>query len=480
MIRGVDLFCGAGGTTTGLLSACGELALPVELLAINHWNVAIDSHTRNHPSVRHLCESLDGMDPRKVIPGGKLNILCASPECTHHSIARGGKPCSDQSRATAWHICRWAEALRIENILIENVREFRNWGPLTKKGQPMKSRKGHTYLAFLNALRSLGYVVEDRVINCADYGDPTTRQRLFILARRGRPVVWPAASHAGNWQPARGIIDWSLKGKSIFTRERPLSANTIRRIQAGLRKFGGEAFLVKFHGNRPGAENGTNRVYSPDVPLPTVDTQNRFGLAEPFVMAFDHTGANGNYVNSVEAPLSCITSKQRHCLVEPFLVQFYGTNDARSIDRPMPTVTSQGNHTALCEPFVIGQQSCAAARKVSDPLPTIAGAGAIALVEPFLVKYYGTGESHSVSEPLPTVTGTDRFGLVEPTQPSTRHPQPQKMDINFRMLQPHELSAAMSFPKGYQFAGTRGCQVKQIGNAVPVRTAAALCKALLT
>ncbi len=440
MKRCADLFCGAGGTSTGLLLAARELGQAIDLLAINHWNIAIDSHTRNHPGVRHLCESLDNVDPRKVAPG-RMHLLCASPECTHHSNARGGRPCSDQSRASAWHIVRWAEALQPDNILVENVREFRNWGPLTQRGRPMKRKKGATYRAFLEAIRSLGYTVEDRILNAADYGDPTTRQRLFIMARRWKAIQWPSPSHgagaANQWRAAREIIDWTLKGASIFGRKKALSPNTIRRIEAGLRKFGGGSFVINLsHGQ-------TDSLRCASQPIPTITTARGGELA----------------------------------LAEPFLIHLRGTgpshiaSSARSVEGPLRTLTG-GRHVGLCEPFVLGQQSGAVARGVGDPLPTVATAGAIALIEPFLVKYHGTAGARPVGEPLDTVSTRDRYGLVEPQGE-------KRIDILFRMLQPHELAAAMSFPKNYTFAGTREAQVKQIGNAVPVRTAAALCKALL-
>jgi DNA (cytosine-5)-methyltransferase 1 len=437
-MKAVDLFCGAGGTTTGLLLAAAELGRTVDLLAINHWNVAIDTHTRNHPGVRHLCESLDNIDPRKAV-AGRLHLLCASPECTHHSIARGGRPKSDQSRASAWHVVRWAEAQMPDAILVENVREFKDWGPLTKKGKPVQRKKGKTFVAFCVALESLGYSVEHRILNAADYGDPTTRQRLFVMARKGRKVTWPEATHKGRWRSAREVIDWGLKGESIFQRKRPLSANTLRRIAAGLMRFGGGAFVLP--------PEGVHR---------------------------------GNAPRPADSPLATITQRGGGVLCEPFLVHtcHAGGDRVHSVEKPLPTVTcGHRGEMALVEPFVIGQQSCAAARPVTQPLPTVATAGAIALIQPFLVKYYGTGESRPVTEPLDTVTTRDRFGLVQPAVEIEG--ERYLLDIRFRMLQPHELSAAMGFPAGYQFAGTKGCQVKQIGNAVAVNTAKALCKEVL-
>lgn len=443
VIYGADLFCGAGGTSSGLLLAAQSLGRPVDLLAVNHWDTAIDTHTRNHPQVRHLCESLDGVDPRKVIPGGRLHILCASPECTHHSRARGGRPCSDQSRASAWHVTRWAEALRVDGILVENVPEFMEWGPLTKKGRPNKRLKGRLFQSWLACLESMGYKVEFRVVCCADYGDATTRQRLLVMARRGK-VVWPSKTHGpGTERPhrsARGIIDWNLKGPPISQRKRPLSPNTMKRILAGMRKFGGQAFT----------------------------------------MQIDQTGGGLGCLRPVSSPIGTIVTKQNMAVIEPFLVELRGTSDeqiessAKSLDDPVGTITAGGRHHCLIEPFVLGQQTGSAPRSVTKPLPTIAGAGAIALVEPFLIKYYGTGAAVSVDAPLDTVTTKARFGLVDPDGGTT------VWDARFRMLEPHELAAAMGFRDGYDFRGTKEDQVKQIGNAVPVHTAAAHCRALLS
>lgn len=404
IITAVDLFCGAGGTSTGLYNACHSMGSGVDLLAINHWQTAIDTHTANHPGARHICATLDSIRPEAVIKGGRLNIMVASPECTHHSVARGGRPVSDQLRASAWLILRWIESLRVDNILIENVQEFRNWGPLGVNNKPLKSRRGETYQAFLAALRSFGYSVEDNVLNAADYGDPTSRRRLFIMARRnGKKINWPEPTHGDPdlftdrkpYRTAREIIDWAIKGQPISERKRPLSPNTMRRIVAGIKKFSGESFIVHMRGS-------------------------------------DETQINGS---------------------------------AKSVDEPVPTITgSGGGHFNLCEPFIIHTTHEGGDRTHNKDH--------LGLCEPFIVKYYGNGEGcHSVNEPLDTITTKDRFGLVEVSGK-------YQIDIRFRMLQPHELAAAMSF-ENYKFTGNRGEQVKQIGNAVPVRIAQALCTSLL-
>lgn len=404
-INVADLFCGGGGTSQGLIRAARALGVAVDLLAVNHWPVAVQTHARNHPRARHLCADLGSVDPSKAMDGRQLDLLVASPECTHHSIARGGRPCSDQSRASAWHVVHWAERLEPREILVENVREFETWGPLTKKGRPNKRLRGKTFLAWVAALRSLGYTVDWKVLNAADFGDATSRRRLFVRASRRGVIQWPAAEYAGRWRGAHEIIDWSLKGESIFRRQRPLKPNTLRRIEAGLKKFGGEKFVVLLRGTDSGQE--------------------------------------GSWSRSVDEPLPVISAGGVHAgLCEPFLVEYHGNkNDCvervRSVDAPLPVQTTE-NRFGLCQPFI--------------------------------TKYYGAGAGvKSVAEPLDTVTARDRFGLVEPG----------RMDIFFRMLQPHELAAAMGFDEGYVFYGTKSDQVRQIGNAVAVRTAAALCGEIL-
>jgi DNA (cytosine-5)-methyltransferase 1 len=305
--------------------------------------------------------------------------------------------------------------LYIDTIIVENVREFTTWGPLGANGRPLKRRQGETFGAFLSSVRSLGYNAEWRILNAADYGDPTTRERFFLIAHRGRrKVEWPTPTHARNaetqadlfddmkpWRPARDIIDFSYPSASIFDRKKRLAPATLRRIEAGLRQFGGDK-------------------------------------------------------------------------VEPFLVVLRNHADARPLSEPLPTLTAGGQHLALCEPFVMplnhGSKDTRA-YPMNRPMPTLTSTDAWTLVEPFLVEYYGTGEARRVSDPIGALTTRDRYALVEPDRAT--------LDIRFRMLQPHELARAMSFPKGYQFSGNRSEQVKQIGNAVAVGVATALCSHIL-
>lgn len=465
-----DLFCGAGGSSTGLVRAAESLSVPLDLLAINHWPVAVDTHTRNHPWARHMCADLSTIDPSKAIPGGRLDLLIASPECTHHSIARGGKPCSDQSRASAWHVLHWAERLQIDRILIENVKEFESWGPLTNKNLPDKRRKGETFQAFIAALRSLGYTVDWKILNAADYGDVTTRRRLFVQAARGRrKITWPEPTHAGKWRPASAVIDWSIKGESIFSRKRPLAPKTLARIEAGLKKFGGESFIAILRGR-----SVTSDVESP---LPTITAggtgTGHFALCEPFNVA--HGGPPDCRAKAIDEPLGTIPAGHRgeFAICEPFILGQHSGGAPRAVSQPVPTICTESRGIALVEPFIIPMEHSGRqpVRSTSHPLPTITTArgGSFGLCEPFLTKYYGTGGAVPVTTPLDTITAKQRFALVEPS----------RMDIRFRMLQPHELAAAMGFD-GYHFAGTKTDQVRQIGNAVSVRTAQALCRSIIT
>lgn len=547
-ILAADLFCGAGGASTGFIRACDQLGLDYELLAINHWQTAIDTHSANHPNVRHLCESVESVDPRVAVPRGRLRLLLAGPECTHFSTARGGRPVNPQSRASAWHILKWAQELYIDTILIENVPEFRTWGPVGVNGKPLKSKRGETYRAFLEALKSLGYRVEDRILNSADYGDPTTRRRLFIMARRGRhQVSWPSPTHSKTgaatlfgpskrWRAAREVIDWNIQGRSIFNRKKPLKPATIARILAGLEKFGGtdlKPFLVILRNNQAGM--------SIDGPVPTLTTSGaNVGLAQPFLMHITHTEDSGR-THSVDAPVPTVTGAKRGeigvvesfvlpqhgggalrpaahplptitCdgaigvvepfivpplrfdparvesvndplptitatggrlfgLVEPFLVPMYGERNGQdprthSVDDPVPTVPATGGgNFGVVEPFLVDAafgsgDDTSRVRSVDQPIGTLPGSNRFAVAEPFLTKYNRTAtQAYSVDEPIDTISTRDRFALVQPVIDG------YVLDIHFRMLQPHELAAATSFPKTYVFTGTREDVVKQIGNS---------------
>lgn len=434
-LQAADLFCGAGGTSTGMVMAVEELQrelgepIKLNLVAVNHWDVAIKTHSQNHSFAMHHCDSLKGVQPRDVIKG-RCHLLVASPECTHHSNARGGKPMDDQSRSSGADVVRWIGELRPDMVIIENVREYRTWGPLNKQNRPIKSRRGEYFQSFLADIRALGYATEDRLINCADLGDPTTRTRLFIYCKRLEhgALEWPRQTHAKDpskllvegllkWRTARqDVIDWSDRGKSILNRKKMLSYNTWRRTFAGLRKFS----YIDLEPWRDALYAMTAGTASPLRPARTL---------------------NGMGPGSVE---------------EPYLVKLYGTSDAASAGAPVPTVSAQGGHIAVAVPyqirtdctggktagvrsiddpaatvvgsgglgvvdpqaFMLGQNYVesrpAQPRSVDEPVPTVLAKGAIAKVQPELIQFNGTADARSVEEPIGTLTGKPRYGLADP------------------------------------------------------------------
>jgi DNA (cytosine-5)-methyltransferase 1 len=550
-IQAADLFCGAGGTSSGLMDACRELGVGISLLAVNHWDIAIATHTANLPDARHMNADLSDVDPRTVVPGGKLRLLVASPECVHFSNARGGRPMSKQSRASIKYVLRWITAIDVEDVLIENVREFMDWGPLHRThspgcspeqhcipdkngdipychlGRPVQGRKGEYFRRFVSKMKALGYRVEWRVLCAADFGDATTRKRLFIRARKdNKPITWPAETHAAPgktetlfgttspWRSAREILDLNDKGESIFNRKRPLSPSTLKRIYKGLEKFSGLPFIVPFFGEYTGKSPRTHDV---DQPMPTVTSHGAGGLVQPYLVKF----YGQNDAATIDAPLPTVTGQGGHIgMATPFVMAVRGGEDGYlrgvSVDEPMPTITAhpalalvEAQVQALIVPvnhgksderfhqtsnpfptitsvdawglaqylveFHGGDGAERRVRSIDEPLPTQATQKTFGLAQPFIVKFYKTADGGvSIDEPLPTVTGRDRFGLCVPLTNGYAI-----IDIFFRMVKPMELARAHSMDD-YTFTGTREEVVKQIGNSVPRRLAKALCMAALS
>ncbi len=503
-----DLFCGAGGTSTGARRALALYGLKMKLVAVNHWPTAIATHQRNHPEARHHCINLDAARPIELVPEGRLDLLMASPECTHHSRARGGKPVSDQSRMSAWHVVRWCTELRVRCLLIENVPEFLEWGPVdVRTGRPIRSRRGEYFRAWIAALQQIGFRLEWRRINAADHGDATTRERLFVLGRSdGLPIHWPEATHSrdgagslfsrgpSRWRAAREIIDWKLPGQSIFDRKKPLAPKTIARIYAGAIKFRWpEPFLVVLRQHMAarsiddpvptitacGTHVGLAQPFiipqreaaarSIEQPSPTITTVSRIGVVEPFVLS----QASGGAPRGTREPVPTIPAGGAHALVAPY----YGSGSGEtcgSTDRPLPTVTAKGRF-GLVVPLTHTDGSNRA-RSTEDPLPTITTAqrGELAFIAASFGERPGQAPRvHPIDKPCPTICAQGRVNLVEPGR---------DYDILFRMLQPHELAAAMGFSDEdvrYEFTGNKTEVTRQIGNAVPVNTAAALVGALM-
>jgi len=320
-----DLFCGAGGTSTGALEAVSALGFEGRLTAINHWDRAIQTHTANHPSARHRCTGIDEIDPRKLYKPGELDLLWASPECTNHSNARRkDAPINDQSRATAFCVTRWAEALRPPTILVENVPAFLNWGPLDAKGRKIKARRGEIFRAWITMLEAIGYAVEWRIVCAADFGDPTSRRRLIIQAQlQGRKCVWPNPTYKGRWRGAdKHVIDWSIPAPSIFGRKRPLKPKTIARINAGLEKYGAPVLIAMEHGGR---------VIPLSRPVPTVTC----AKGGAFGIAYTLPQGGGGILRPASKPVPTVATDGAIALI----VEYYGNGVTHLPSKPLPTVT---------------------------------------------------------------------------------------------------------------------------------------------
>jgi DNA (cytosine-5)-methyltransferase 1 len=357
----VDLFCGGGGTTAGMERALGR---PVTV-AVNHWKTAIEVHQKNHPGTRHHHCDVWHVAPVQAVGDRPVAALWASPDCTHHSVARGGKPRQQRLRTLPWAVVRWAAAVRPEVMFIENVPEFRKWGPLGKDKKPIKAREGETFRAWCRKLERLGYVVDHRVLCAADYGVPTSRRRLIIVARRdGLPVTWPEPTHGSKeacaanpklhpYRTAAECIDFTLPCPSIFERKRPLAAKTLWRIAEGIRRFvleHPEPFVIRTDMH----QSNSACVYGTDDPLTTVTTARGHALVVPSIVGVG--GRSGQAPpTSPAAPLGTVTGKNDRALVAPHLVKVnHGGRDPRGeqIDLPLSTVTATQRGHALVTPVL--------------------------------------------------------------------------------------------------------------------------------
>lgn len=521
-LKAVDLFCGAGGTTTGAMAAGVNV-----VLAVNHWRTAIYSHQENHPDVRHICARIENIDIRHDATLPEFDILLASPECTFHSIARGGRPIDDQKRQQPWALLDWIEARRPRWVNIENVREFRDWGPLVNLGterkpwwRPDKTCKGEIFRAWVRGIEALGYQVDHQLLNAADFGAATSRTRLFITARRGRSkkdIPWPERTHTKEqWRPAHEIIDWSRPCPSIFTRKRPLAEKTLRRIEAGLRKFVGPfvvtlrrnmdgrspedslptltagaqhhalavPFVVQYHGGTKDTRDGTERTYDPQRPLPTIDTQPRYAVATPFIVPhFGERPGQGPRTHGVESPLPAVTGHGAGSLAVPFILPregIFGGNSPRAANEPLHTIVAGRDSGHLVVPYLLDVNHGGHDYRTHDvgkPLGSVTTTRGQAVCFPFLAKYNSTGGAQSLDQPLDTLTTHDRYGLAMALLVQTMQ-ELQVVDIGFRMLAVDELAAAQGFPAGYYLHGTKAEQVKQVGNSVCPDVAEAICRTL--
>lgn len=480
----VDNFAGGGGASLGIEWALGRSPD----LAINHDRAAIAMHAANHPTTRHLCEDVWAVDPVAACAGQPVGLAWFSPDCKHFSKAKGGKPVEKKIRGLAWVAIRWARAVRPRVIVLENVEEFEDWGPLLADGRPCPARRGLTFRRWLAQLRNCGYQVELRQLRACDYGAPTIRKRLFVIARSdGQAISWPMPTHGpGTAQPYRvaaEVIDWSLPCPSIFERSKPLAENTLRRIARGIRRYvmeAAEPFLV------PVTHAGDARAHSLQEPVRTVTGAQRgeIALVSPTLIQTGYGERPGQVprVPGLDKPLGTIMAGgAKHALVAAFLAKHYGGHEATGSAMPEPfsTVTSRDHHALVTSHMVKLYGTCQDGQQLGLPFPTIRAEGThLAEVRAFLLKYYsgGDGQQQDMFAPVHTVTTKDRFAIV------TVHGERYVIaDIGMRMLAPRELFRAQGFPDSYQieleFDGrplSKTDQVRMCGNSVCPDVAAAI------
>ena len=425
----IDCFAGGGGASVGIEMALGR---PVDI-AINHDPQAIRMHKVNHPDTLHLTEDIFKVDLKKYVAGRHVALMWASPDCTSHSKAKGGQPRSKGLRILPWAVYKHAKAILPDVILMENVEEIQQWGPLDEAGHPIKERAGEDYNRFIAAMKKLGYDFDSRELVAADFGAPTTRKRWYAIFRRdGKPIAWPEPTHSKSgadgrqkWLECGDYIDWSDLGRSIFDRPRPLADATMKRIANGYVKYvvnnpqpyivnnqSAVAFMIQYHGE---TRAGDSRGQLLTEPIKTIDTSNRYGL------------------------------------VTAFVTKFYKSGTGQGCEEPLHTITTSPGHFGL--------------------------------ISAFLIKYYGTGCGQEAGKPLGTITTKDRFGLVNVVTDIDGEQYLIK-DIFLRMLKPEELKKMQGFPEDYilnrDIEGKPypvGEQVARIGNSVVPIMAQALVSA---
>jgi DNA (cytosine-5)-methyltransferase 1 len=421
----IDLFAGGGGASTGIEAALGR---PVNF-AVNHSAVAIAVHAANHSKTEHFIKDVFEVKPEEVTKGRPVGLLWASPDCTHFSVAKGDVPRNQGIRSLAWVVVEWAKSVQPRVICLENVREFQGWGPLGSDGRPDKAKTGETFKEWVSALKLCGYSVDWRILDASEFGAPTKRRRLFVVARGdGIPIAWPESTHGPGKLPVRTAaecIDWSIPCPSIFGRKKPLAEKTLARIAEGIKRFVIENPSPFIIGNQQGIDNSKD------------------------VAAFITKHFSGVYGHELTKPIGTVTAIDHHSLTVACLAKFRGTGK----NQPM---------------------SCS----VEQPLPTISAGGIhVAEVRAFLTLYYGCESSgQSLNSPLRTVTSKDRLGLV-----TVAGHEYQITDIGMRMLDPSELLKAQfgPFADSYDLsaAKTKTAKVRLIGNSVCPQVAEALVSA---
>lgn len=436
-------------------------------IAVNHDPMAILMHKTNHPDTLHLTEDIFKVNLRKYVNGRHVDLMWASPDCTSHSKAKGGQPRAKGLRILPWAVYKHAKDIKPDVIIMENVEEIQQWGPLDDKGHPIKEKAGQDYKRFITAMMSLGYRMESRELIAADYGAPTTRKRWYAIFRSDElPITWPEQTHFKDgkpkWKECGDYIDWSDIGQSIFDRKKPLAEATCKRIANGIRKYiidNPEPYIVKvgdsilaayidkaYGGNYKGCGSDMHK------PLSTITTVDHNRLVTAFLIQYHGEQKDGDSRGQTLAePIKTIDTSNRYGLVAAFITKFYKTGVGQGCDEPLHTITTSPGHFGL--------------------------------VSAFLIKYYGTGGGQELNEPLATITTKDRFGLVN-VLISIKGEQYIISDIFLRMLNPEELKLMQGFPKDYIIdrdylwnSYPKKEQVARIGNSVVPVMAKALVEA---
>jgi DNA (cytosine-5)-methyltransferase 1 len=558
----IDSFAGGGGASLGIAWATGR----APDIALNHDPLALAMHEKNHPGTLHVCEDAYRANLEQLVGRRKVGLLWASPDCRDFSRAKGDKPVSLRVRSLAWMVVTWAKQIKPDVIILENVREFEDWGPVkpmwrckacewkgtegqailkrkrrrcprcssvrliqTERWLRVPEKKGITFKRWRGRLKALGYVVQHKTLDAADFGAPTHRKRLFLVARRdGNPIVWPEHTHSNPkrldamplfdrlkpWRTAAECIDWSIPCPSIFEREKPLAEKTLRRIALGIKRYvldSKQPFLV------PITHSGERRCHPVNEPLPTITTAHRgeLALVSPIISRYNGQVDNESRCKRVDEPFTTLDTQPRFAMVAPTLIQTgYGEREGQAprvpgLDKPLGAAVAGGAKHALVAAYLakhfggmVGvpietplptttvrgtQNQVVAANLVhlnhgekqwngmDEPMRTVTTGNHAALVYSFLVKYFGTAIGANLLEPTPAVTTKDRFGLVTVTIDGELY---VIADIGMRMLTPRELARAQGFPDTYiLWPKSKTKQTAFIGNSVSPYAAAAMVRA---
>ena len=521
----IDLFCGAGGTSTGVNTARlhGEQCAEV-IACVNHDANAIASHAANHPDALHFTEDIRTLELSPLVHHlqkcrtknpDALVVLWASLECTNFSRAKGGQPRDADSRTLAEHLFRYIEAIAPDYIQIENVEEFMSWGELDENGKPVSKDRGKSYIKWVNNVKKYGYNFTHRILNAAYFGAYTSRKRFFgIFAKNGLPVVFLKQTHCKTgaaslfgtmpkWKPVREVLDFEDEGKSIFNRKKPLAEKTLERIYAGLIKFvagGKDAFMVKYNSMN---QRGKYVPPSLDEPCPTIATQQRLALASVSFLSKQFSGQPDSKNVSVEEPAGTITTIDHHAFVKAqFIVNYRFNNTGHSIEDPAQTICTVGQIGVASCSFIANEYSGGGQlSSIEQPNPAVLTNPKQKLVtvkQHYLMNPQFASNGGSVDKPcftliarmdkMPPYLVTTETGEVAIEVYETDSPMTVKIkefmalyniiDITMRMLKIDELKLIMGFPKDYELIGTQADQKKFIGNAVEVTIARKWCEAL--